>query len=108
MGKVLAWILSLTKAGKLIDSARKPISGWGSYLTGAGMIFPALLTIVKRFGDIGAPYLTTMFNEPEWIALMGGIAIIRVRGAVTKAVNHAKDPNAPEFKGTVASLEGKV
>lgn len=95
MGKVLAWVLGFTKVGKVADPVQKFISGKGSYLSGAALMIPALIVMIQKFGDQGLGYFATLTSTQEWIAFCGGLAVIRLRSAITKGANPLKDPNYP-------------
>ena|SRR5258707_5370166 len=93
MKKLILWVLSLTGAGKVVDPVRRFISGKGTYLSACAIGVPALIVILQRFSEYGLPYLATLLTSGEWITLMGAIATIRLRIAITKAADPAKDPN---------------
>lgn len=94
MNRVLTWILGFTKLGKVTEPVRKFISGKKSYLAGAGLAIPALMTILTRFSDQGTGYLVIITSTPEWALLLNGLAVMGLRSAITKATDPAKDPNA--------------
>lgn len=95
MGKAIAWILSFTKVGKVAEPVQKWLSGKGTYLSGAALAIPAFITILQKFSEQGLPYFGNLMQSPEWGALALGIGMIRIRGAITKAADPSKDPNAP-------------
>lgn len=98
MNTAIAWFLGFTKLGKIVDPVRSFISGKGSYLAGAALALPALITILQKFAEQGMPYLLGVVHTPEWAALMGGIAVIRIRGAITKSADPSKDPNVTKIE----------
>ena len=95
MNKMLTWILSFTKVGKIVEPIQKWVSGKGTYLSAAAAGIPALIVIVQKFGEQGIGYLPTMTTSMEWVTLCGALAAVRLRIATTKAADQAKDPNAP-------------
>ena len=90
---ILVKILEWTKLGKASKSVQQFISGKGTYLSAAAAGIPAFIVILQKFGEQGMAYLPTMTTSPEWLTLCGAIAAVRLRLAVTKAANPAKDPN---------------
>lgn len=94
MSKVLAWVLSLTKLGKVVAPVQKYLSGKKVYLSSAAVAIPALLSILQGFSDMGVPYLMQLPSQPEYRLLMEAIAAMGIRAAITKAADPAKDPNA--------------
>lgn len=94
MGKVISWILSFTKLGKIVEPVQGWLSGKKSYLAGAAISVPALVTIITKFSDQGMAYLLTVVHTPEWTLLLNGLAVMGLRAAITKAADPAKDPNA--------------
>jgi hypothetical protein len=95
MNKLVAWILGFTKLGKVAEPVQKWISGKGTYLSAAAAGIPALIIIIQKFADQGLPYLSTVLTSPEYITLCAAVATVRIRLAITKAANPAKDPNSP-------------
>ena len=93
MKKILGWVLSFTKLGKVVTPVQKALSGWKAYLAGIGLIVPALITILNNFSDQGMQYLLYVTNTPEWTMILNGIGVMGIRAAITKAANPAKDPN---------------
>lgn len=93
MGKVMAWILSFTKVGKVVEPVQKFLSGKKAYIAGIGLIVPALVEMVSRFSDQGVAYLVTVPGTPEWALLLNGLGVMGLRAAITKAADPAKDPN---------------
>lgn len=85
MAKIVAWILSLTKIGKIVEPVQNFISGYKSYIAGAGLAIPALLSIIQNFADKGTPYLLGVAGTPEWAVLLNGLAIMGLRAAISKA-----------------------
>lgn len=85
MKKAIAWILGLTKVGKVVTTAQNKVSGYKSYLAGLALAVPALITIISNFGDQGSAYLIGVTNTPEWQALMAGFGIMGLRAAVSKS-----------------------
>lgn len=94
MGKVVAWFLSFTKLGKVVDPVQQFLSGKKAYLAGAAIAVPALITLITKFSDQGMAYLLTMTHTPEWTLFMNGLAVMGLRAAITKAADPTKDPNA--------------
>lgn len=93
MGKLLAWFLSFTKLGAIVEPVQKFLSCKKSYLSGIAIALPALIAIISNFADKGMSYLLTVPHSPEWTLLLNGLAIMGLRAAVTKAADPAKDPN---------------
>lgn len=94
MTKILAWVLSFTKVGKVVEPVQRFLSGKKAYLAGAALVVPAAVSIATKFADQGLPYVMTISHTPEFDMLMQGIGIMGLRAAITKAANPAKDPNA--------------
>jgi hypothetical protein len=93
MGKAIAWILSLTKLGKVVTPVQKFLSGKKTNLAGLALAVPALIAILHQFSEQGMAYLVTVHTTPEFKSLMEGIAMIALRSAITKAADSSKDPN---------------
>lgn len=93
MGKIVAWFLSFTKLGKVVDPIQQFLSGKKAYLAGAGLAVPALVTIIQKFADHGLAYLMTVTSTPEWALLLNGLGIMGLRAAITKAADPEQDPN---------------
>lgn len=93
MNKIFSWILSFTKAGKVLEPVQRFLSGKKCYLSGTALAVPALITIIQSFSDQGAGYLLTITASPEWALLLNGLGLMGIRAAITKAANPAKDPN---------------
>jgi hypothetical protein len=93
MKKAIAWIISFTKVGKAVEPVQKFISGKGSYLSGAALMVPALIVMLQKFGEQGLSYAMGIATTDEFKAFAAGLAIIRLRTAITKASDPAKDPN---------------
>lgn len=85
MSKILTWILSFTKIGKVVEPIQKFLVGYKSYLAGLALVIPALLTILQKFSDQGLGYLTTITATEEWIMLVNGLGIMGIRAAIAKA-----------------------
>lgn len=94
MGKIMSWILSFTKIGKVVEPVQAYLSGKKSYIAGIGLTVPALVTIIQKFSEQGTGYLLSVTGTPEWAMLLNGLAVMGVRAAITKAADPAKDPNA--------------
>lgn len=95
MGKLLNWVLSFTKLGKIVEPVQSFLSGKKSYLAGLALAVPALVTILTKFSEQGTAYLIGVTGTPEWTLLMNGLAVMGLRAAITKAADPTKDPNAP-------------
>lgn len=94
MNKAIAWVLSFTKLGKVIEPVQKFLSGKKVYLAGSAMVIPAVLTMVQNFADQGTSYLLGVVHTPEWALFLNGLGLMGLRAAVTKAADPSKDPNA--------------
>lgn len=86
MNKIIGWILSLTKIGKIVEPIQNFISGYKSYIAGLALAVPALLTIIQKFGEQGTAYLVGITATPEWALLLNGLAIMGLRAAIAKSV----------------------
>ena len=95
MNKLFAWVLSMTKLGKVVDPVQKFLSGKKVYLAGAAIGVPALVSIIQGFAESGLAYLLHVSATPEFQRLMEAIAAMGLRAAVTKAADPTKDPNGP-------------
>lgn len=93
MNKIINWVLSFTKIGKVFEPVQKLLSGKKAYLSGGAIAVPALLTMLTRFSDQGTSYLLSITGTPEWTLLLNGLAIMGLRAAITKAADPSKDPN---------------
>lgn len=93
MNKVIAWVLSFTKIGKVVEPVQKFLSGKKAYLAGAALAIPGILTIAQKFSEGGVAYLLTVTHTPEFELLMQGLGIMGLRAAITKAADPEKDPN---------------
>lgn len=93
MKKVLTWVLSFTKLGKVVDPAQEWLSGKKSYLAGLAIMVPALISMILGFSDHGLPYLLSINQTPEFVEFWNGVAIMGIRAAITKAADPKKDPN---------------
>lgn len=96
MNKVMAWVLGMTKLGKIVLPIQKFLSGKKVYLAAGAVGIPALINILLNFSDQGLDYAVGLTTKPEYKALMEAIAGAALRSAVTKAANPAKDPNVGE------------
>lgn len=96
MNKVFSWLIGFTRVGKVVTPAQQFLSGKKAYLAGLALIVPALVTMLTKFADQGTGYLLGIAHTPEFDMFMQGLGICGLRAAITKAVNPAKDPNAPE------------
>jgi hypothetical protein len=85
MGKLIAWILNMTKVGKVVGKTQTFLDGKKVYLAGAAIAVPALVTIITKFADQGTPYLLGVMTMPEWDSLMLGIGMMAGRAAIAKA-----------------------
>lgn len=94
MNKIVAYVVSLTKLGKVIVPVQKFLSGKKAYMAGASLVVPALLIMIQNFADYGVEYLMRLPSTEEFRTFLEGIGIMGLRAAVTKAANPAKDPNA--------------
>lgn len=95
MNKIITWLLSITKIGKVVEPVQAFLSGKKAYIAGAGLAIPALLTILTKFSEQGVGYLVSVTGTPEWALLLNGLGIMGLRAAITKAADPAKDPNVP-------------
>lgn len=95
MNKLVTWILSFTKVGKVVDPVQKFLSGKKANIAGAAIAIPALVTMLTKFADQGTGYLVSIPTTEEFKQFMEGVGIMALRAAVTKAADPAKDPNAP-------------
>lgn len=95
MGKLVGWVLSFTKLGKVVEPVQSFLSGKKSYLSGIAIALPAIITIVTRFSDLGMPYLFNVTHTSEWALMLNGLAIMGLRAAISKAADATKDPNGP-------------
>jgi len=93
MKKIIAWVISFTKVGKVVTPVQKAISGKKSYLAGISLIVPALITMIQSFSDRGVAYLMEIPNTAEFVMFMNGLGLMGIRAAITKAADPAKDPN---------------
>jgi hypothetical protein len=84
MNKLFGWVLGLTKVGKVINGARDFLAGKKTYVAGAALALPAILTIVQSFADQGSSYLLTLTTTPEYQHLIEGIGFITGRAALGK------------------------
>lgn len=76
MNKLIAWIAGMTKVGQAVKKVQDFLDGKKQYLAGAGMAFPALITIIQKFQEGGIQYLLGATHSPEYLALTAGVAII--------------------------------
>lgn len=95
MGKIMNWILSLTKLDKVVLPVQQFLSGKKVYLAGLAIGVPALVAVIQGFSAGGVGYLMHVTSTPEFQHLMEAIAAMGLRSAVTKAADPSKDPNAP-------------
>lgn len=95
MGKAIAWILSFTKLGKIVEPVQKFLSGKKTNLAGLAIAVPALVIMISKFTDQGMAYLVGVATTPEFKQFMEGISLIFIRAAIAKAGDPSKDPNAP-------------
>lgn len=84
MTKVLDWVLSKTKIGKVIGKVQDALKGKKAYIAGGALAIPALLTIVQNFSDQGTGYLIGLTTTPEYTLLLEGLAVMGLRAAITK------------------------
>ncbi len=84
MNKLLAWILGKTKVGTIIDKSRELLAGKKTYIAGAALAVPALITVIQNFSDQGAGYLLGITATPEYQHLLEGIGFITGRAAIGK------------------------
>lgn len=84
MNKLLASILSFTKIGKVATKVQTIIAGYKTYIVGAGIAVPALLTILNNYGEQGTPYLLGVSGTPEYTQLLAGLGVITGRAAISK------------------------
>lgn len=85
MGKIIDWVLSLTKLGKIVTPVQEFLDGKKSYLTGLGIAVPALVTILQNFSASGVQYLVGLPKTPEYGTLLMGLGLMFVRAAIAKA-----------------------
>lgn len=93
MSKVISWVLTFTKLGKVATPIQAFLSGKKSYLAGLALLIPALVTMINNFSDNGMTYLLGVTATPEWAIFLNGLAVMGIRAAITKAADPAKDPN---------------
>lgn len=93
MKNVLAWVLSFTKLGKVVEPVQKFLSGKKVYLAATALAVPAIVTMIQNFSDQGMAYLMSLPATPEYKMLMEAIGLSAARAAITKAANPAADPN---------------
>lgn len=93
MLKVFAWFKSIKKLSAIIKAVQKFLSGKKAYISGVGLIIPALVDILTKFSDQGISYLVGVTSTSEWALLLNGIGVMGIRAAITKAADPAKDPN---------------
>lgn len=96
MGKLLTWVLSFTKVGKVAEPVQKFLSGKKTNLAGLAIAIPALVIMIGKFADQGLGYLASVAGTEEFKQFMEGVALITVRAAIAKAGDPEKDPNAPK------------
>lgn len=94
MNKLIAWFLSMTKLGKVVEPVQQFLSGKKTNLAGLAIAVPALVTMVGKFAEQGTAYLLGVAATPEFHQFMEGISLIFIRAAIAKAGDPAKDPNA--------------
>lgn len=85
MKKIIAWILSMTKVGKVVEPVQNFISGYKTYIAAFSLMVPALLTMIQKFGDLGTAYLLDITSTPEWALFMNGLAAAGIRAGISKA-----------------------
>lgn len=93
MSKIIGWVLSFTKLGKVVEPVQQWLSGKKVYLGAAAVGIPALIAIVQGFSDGGIGYLAHVASTPEYKTLVAAWIAAAGRAAVTKAADPTKDPN---------------
>lgn len=68
MSKIIEWILSLTKVGKLIQSTQVFLDGKKQMLASLATAIPATVVILTKFSEQGVPYLLHIVGTPEYLA----------------------------------------
>lgn len=85
LSKIVDWILSLTKLDRIVTPVQAFLDGKKSYLAGAAIIIPALVTILQNFSAHGVGYLTGITATPEYLAFLNGLAVMGIRAAIAKS-----------------------
>jgi hypothetical protein len=68
MNKILTWILSFSKLGKVNES----IKGYRAAAIALATALAATTVIIVRFTEKGLPYLATLMGDPEFQTATGG------------------------------------
>lgn len=87
---MLNWILGLTKVGGMVSKLQGFLDGKKTYIAAAGLMVPALVTIIQNFSQQGASYLVHVAATPEFKQLMEAWAGIALRSAIAKSAPDAQ------------------
>jgi len=89
MNKLYAWILGMTKVGKVVKQVQTFFDGKKQIIIGLGTAIPPTILIIQNFTEQGLPYLMGIGHTPELAAagLGWGLVFNALKGEKIRAEN---------------------